>query len=332
MTLYHKLFEGFARPPKGAIVVNPFARQGDILKWLGDGYITIAYDSEPIIAKVISRNCLTNRPSYVGAYVIANPPWTSKADSVDKTIFEQTGMDNLYKIFIRSLLKSPPLGGIIVVPLSFLTGTRDSERTRRKDFFQIFKPMRFNVFEERVFAKRIEITLCIEFKSRVFFNQTAEEDCLLKFSPSGLHRILTIAKSNYSNLPGENEFYKMYQDAPAKKINVKITDELAKSHMALDIYLQKQDSNERRAGLYVDGSRRITIRGFLSKKQQLRLAADFNTWLEDWRFHTHSLFLLSTDSDPSKKIITNAQAQEAIRRIIWSYYMGATSKNNHHKN
>jgi len=323
MTLYDKLFEGFDRPPKGALVIDPFTRQGEILKWLGDGYITIAYDAEPKIAKVMSRNCLANRPSYVGAYVIANPPWTAKADAVDKTIFEQTGIDNLYKVFIRTLLKSQPLGGIIVVPLSFLTGTRDSERTRRKDFFAVFKPLRFNVFEERVFPKRSQITLCIEFKNRVFFSQTAEEDWLLKFSPSGEHRILTIVKNNCAYLPGENEFNMMYQEAPNKKIGVTITEEPLKNHMVLDICLQKHDSSERRAGLYACGlGRQIAIRGFLSKKQQLKLATDFNTWLEDWRQRTHSLFLQPADvEEQSRKQITSAQAVEAIRRIIWSRYV-----------
>ena len=326
MTTYEALFEGIDRPPAGSMVIDPFARDGALLNWLGEGYITLGYDKEPKQPRVFRKDCIANRPTYAGTYVIADPPWTPRAEEPDNPLFGQIGVDNLYKAFIRSLIKSPPLGGIIVVPISFLTGTRDSERARRKEFFTLFKPLRFNVSEQ---VRREQQILVIAFAARSYIAQqlrSADEDWLIHFQPSAEQRILTIANHNYQYLPGEFPFAKMFTEKPAKRIEVRTESSIQNkpntpNEVIIPLFLQRDDQHAgRRAGLYVATSGNIILRGTMSRKTQARLAADFNTWLEDWRLDTNSLYMSPSHGYPlPNKHLTTATALEAIKRIIWSY-------------
>ena len=327
MTPYETLFEGIERPPKGAVVIDPFAGDGSLLKWLGEGYITLGYDKEPTQPRVLRKDCIANRPNYAGSYVIAEPPWTPRADEPDNPIFQQLGVDNLYKAFIRSLIKSSPLGGIIIVPLSFLVGTRDSERARRKEFFSLFKPLRFNVSEQLRSGQQI---LVIHFIARTFYiglQHKAEEDWLINFLSSAEQRILTIVNQNYQFLPGEYEFTKMFSEKPTKRIEVRCTESSLRSSPAtrnegiVQLRLQRDDTPEQRAGLYTtESGGNIILRGAMSRRLCHRLATDFNTWLEDWRLSTNSLYMLPAHKPPHKHLST-VLALEAIKRILWSYYL-----------
>ena len=329
MTPYETLFEGIERPPKGAMVIDPFARDGPLLKWLGEGYITVGYDKDPTQSRVFRKDCIANRPNYAGCYVIADPPWTPRSEEPDNPIFQQLGVDNLYKAFIRSLIKSSPLGGIIVVPLSFLIGTRDSERARRKEFFTLFKPLRFNVSEQLRTGQQI---LVIHFVLRTFYigqQHKNEEEWLINFQPSAEQRILIIVNQNYQFLPGEFEFKNRFSEKPTKRIEVRCTKSSIRSSPAtrnesvIQLRLQRDDTDEQRAGLYTtDTSGNIILRGTMSRRLRARLMNEFNEWLEDWRLQTNSLYMLPAHTQPPPhKHLSTALALEAIKRILWSYYI-----------
>ena len=42
------LFDKCEKPPPGKLVVEPFTGDGQVLRWLGNDYIIIPYDSEPL--------------------------------------------------------------------------------------------------------------------------------------------------------------------------------------------------------------------------------------------------------------------------------------------
>ena len=157
------LLEYNERPPIGSIVVLPFANQ-EIIDWLGTGYISLAYAESPRTSAIFQRDCFNNPPKFQGSYVICYPPWTKKNDSADKAIFDRYGVDTLYKCFIKIIMRDQPLGGTIIIPLRFLTGSRDSEKRRRKECFSLFKLIQLTVFSDNIIGD--EIPLVLQFQRR----------------------------------------------------------------------------------------------------------------------------------------------------------------------
>ena len=331
------MFDGFTKPPKGSVVIDPFARNGENAKWLGEGYITLNYDSNPTGPGIFQRDSLTSSLSFAGAYVIAKPPWRSRSEpGIDQTIFNRFGLDNLYKAFIRTLLRGPPIGGYIVVPLSFLNGTQENEINRRAEFFGLFQPNRINVFEESLFGAKYPCA-AIQFMN-IFYRPLADnyhQVWDLHFYPSGETRFFPInnrefkpisfSPQKFPPLSIEYPFYKRYLERSPKKIRMYklIGDpELRKTESVLSlIRLQSSDTRERKAGFYTDSGRQIVIRGTMSKKTQERLARDFNELINEWRFRTNSFFMLQADeTDFTLKRLPFRTTHEAVSRILWHYY------------
>jgi len=336
------LLTGMQRPPAGAIVIEPFAGQGDLLRWLGPGYINVSFDLEPKAPGILQRNTLLDAPRYAGSYVLTNPPWLAKNKSEDKTIFDRYGTDDLYKCFLKSLLREPPMGGIIIIPLNFLSGARDSEKKRRQEFFRAFKPLRFNVFEEAMFNTTDYLTLVIEFQRRIDHAEL-EETWPFYFYPSNdtLNWRINIRTLEF---PNENPFTSMLTTPPPANKYIKVrrhTDDvpLKRSETLTRIMLENLDSGTSlepgigRIGLrlmdttepdYIGKSTgrskaQIVVRGYVSKKFQSHIVHEFNVWIEHWRQTTRSMFLpvFREAKDYPRRRLSFELAFDAISRIIW---------------
>jgi hypothetical protein len=312
-----KLFDGCEKPPKNAIIIDPFAGNGDTIKWIGKDNLIIPYDIDPVAPNIIKRNIFINRLKYYGTYVITRPPQTSKYGSEDRTVFEQYGTDNLYKCFIKCLIVDPPSGGIIVVPESFINGARESLMKRRSNFFRVFKPLRINVFDRN--------TLVINFTKRHYI------------SPSNVNEPWNIYFYNNAGISSSHLVWVHPRIIPIEMplpdkhslIDVKITYTQNGiwaqngNWLQTDIVFDSIDTIERRMGLYILAAKDVEsntkpflyIRGFLSKKLQQRLCFDFNKWVENFRAdRINSIIPL--------EFITQEIAINAIRCIIWSYRTG----------
>jgi hypothetical protein len=337
-----QLMDGMSRPPQGAIVLEPFAGQGDLLTWLGPGYINVAYDLEPKAPGILRRNTLLDAPRYSGAYVLTNPPWLAKNKSEDKTIFDRYGTDDLYKCFLKSLMREPPMGGIIIIPLNFLSGARDSEKKRRQEFFRMFKPTRFNIFEEAMFEDTDYLTLVIEFQRRIDPG-TLSETWPIHFYPSNTSIVWSINK-NILDFPNEDPFAEALTKAPPSNKFIKVrrhTDDvpLKPSETLTNIILENLDSGTslipgvQRIGLRIKSNdeeayvgkatgrsrAQIVVRGFMSKKLQAHVVKEFNTWIENWREKTRSMFLpiFREAKEYPRRRMTFELAFTAISRILW---------------
>ena len=319
-------FEGFTKPPVGRIVIDPFAGDGlKTQKWLGDGYITLLYDKVPPIHSngVFQRDSLLSNISYQGAYVVTKPPWFTKDNPkvIDQTVFNTFGCDNMYKAFLRTLIRQPPIQGYIILPLSFLNGTQENEQNRRHDFFQVFCPQRINVFYESI------PSVAIQFIHRLHAPSEHKHEILrIHFYPSKESSLLHIENKKYKSLPGSDPFtHKLKEPCPKKFRFYKLTEQtqVKKNETILStLWLQSSDRTFRKAGLYdTEPGRRIVIRGVMGKKTQERLAHDFNKFIQEWRTQTNSLFLLYQDPiNPALGRIPFKITHAAIARILWSYY------------
>lgn len=311
---YDVFFKGFTKPPKGSIVIDPFADDESTAKWLDKKNILIAYSAKESHPLGLRLDTLRDPPKYAGTYVVTTPPWHKKGDIADNTLFDRYGTDNLYKCFIRTLLKSPALGGSILVPLTFLVGVRDSEKKRRQDFFTLYKPLRFNVFQT-IWQKNLSVA--INFVARL---QREDGFWPAYLYPSGDESIL-IPSRNCATLSGQDPYETGYKTKPEKRISIfPDTSQISKrpSYTKLDIRVRTHDTVTQRAGLATDEGTILYVRGVLSKKAQHRLLRDFNEWLNNWRSQTNSLFM--SCNTEGRYYISIEFAIEAMTRILWSYF------------
>ena len=153
-TNYEYILEGFSIPPNSK-VVEPFVGQGDLLKWIGPDHSVEVYDIDPKI-DAITRDTLVDPPDYKGKFVITNPPYLAKNKNKDKTIYNKYVVDDLYKGFLKSLVEGSVEGGIVIVPLNFIS---DRDRKIRNTFFQDYHITKIKIFEETVF-RDTSYTVC----------------------------------------------------------------------------------------------------------------------------------------------------------------------------
>ena len=302
MPTVEELFEGCTRPPKGCIVIEPFVGDGEIMKWIGTDNIIIPYDSDPKLPKVLRRNVFIEKPKYYGTYVITKPPQLKKSDSEDKTIFEQYGTDNLYKCFIKCIMSEQPTGGIIVLPIKFLSGLRDSEVKRRQEFFRIFKPNRINVFD-------IE-TVVINFEKRSYTSPFTKEFWSVNFYPE--NTICQIEVENKPRLISTNSLEKPPQN---KRIESIFSNKKSDGWYKTNLELQMIDTDKRPIGLYQcleSNDETFQVKGVLSKKLYAKLCQDFNYYIFNERAQKANIVVPFTCID---KIC----ASQILESLIWSY-------------
>lgn len=154
--------------PKNAQLIEPFVGDGDLLS-LFPNFNWEIYDIEKKENNIV-QDTLVNPPQYSGKWVITNPPYLAKNKANDKTIFNQYGVDDLYKATLLSILDCD--GGILIIPTNFIT----DEKTGivRSKFLNQFEILEMNVFTEPVFITTTYSVCSFAFrrKNNIEKNQT----------------------------------------------------------------------------------------------------------------------------------------------------------------
>lgn len=132
--------------PEDAVLVEPFVGAGDLLS-LFPTHRWEKYDCDPKIPDCVKQDTLINVPNYRGRYVITNPPYLAKNKAEDDLIYELYGLDDLYKIALKTTMQSE--GGILIIPTNFFSD-KASEKIRL-EFLNQFEVKRINIFTEPVF-------------------------------------------------------------------------------------------------------------------------------------------------------------------------------------
>lgn len=304
------LFDQCTRPPKGRVVIDPFAGDGQVIDWLGPGYIIIPYDKDSSYPKVIKHDVIQTKVRYIGMYIVTRPPQLKKTDSEDKELFARHGTDDLYKCFINFLNNDPPQGGIIIVPISFLNGQRDSEIKRRSNFFRFFQPERINVFNTT--------TVVVQFSKRYSSILNPRNNELWKFNFYDMS-IKEPTEEVYNidpylpNIPGCNHFEFSLKQEAKKKIHLRYDNKCQINETLTDLAFSTLCETDCIEELQIisAGLNHVVVKGFMSKPLQEKIKRDFNIWHSEFISRTNKLF---------RKPLTVEVGLEAIRRIIYSYY------------
>jgi hypothetical protein len=117
------------------------------------------------------------------------------------------------------------------------------------------------------------------------------------------------------NIPGFNHFEFSLKQESLKKIHLRYDNMVKMNEIITDLSFITCETDENSITNLVTesiGLNRVMVKGFMSKPLQEKIVNDFNMWLSEFNSRTNKLF---------RKPVTVEIALEAIRRIIYSYYI-----------
>ncbi len=203
------ILKGFEKFIDMKRVVDPFAGNGDLLKWASkNGAInSIGYD---IDKKFINNIDIFEKDSILTSnqyeFVITNPPYLykNKADTkLKRKYFDKfPEFDDLFQISIYSILNSQE--GIIIIPLNFLSA--ENTKRIRIFFFNKFEIVKLNIFQEQVFEDTTYNVISFYYRKRT--NCKPNDLIKTKIFPSRKETV-TIINRNYGYKIGGEYFDKI---------------------------------------------------------------------------------------------------------------------------
>jgi hypothetical protein len=326
-TNYEYILQGLKIPSREKIIIEPFSGNGDLLHIVKKSTKILCYDIDPKVANCSKRDTLKSPPIYRDTFIITNPPYLAMNKNKNKSIYNKYNEDDLYKCFIRSILEPHNIanGGIIIVPLNFWCSIREGDSFLRRDFMNIYKIGRINIFEEQVFDDT-SYTVC----SFIFYKKTIPSlDSQL--IPSYIYPSEKIINLNFSQelkwliggeiyqLPISDKYTVTRDIKPNTHIHIYAIDSGSKNNKIRLIYDKKK--------LYIDQSSRtratLHIIPKLNEENQKHLVILVNEYLQKQRQKYHSLFL--TNYRESKEYARKRISFDLVYRICnWFLTQEAT--------
>lgn len=296
-------------------IVDPFAGTGELSSLVNNLEM---YDIKPKASNIKTRDSLINPIDYKGKFVLTNPPYLARNKSTDKTIYDLYSVDDLYKASLFSIIGCK--GGVIILPINFLSSLDDSTRVK---FLSKYKILKVNVFEETVFEDTSYTICAFSFIKK----DNIEQEIEFRFFPNKETRLFNIKKCE-----GYRIGYELFN---LKKSSVKIGRLLIGQIPSTKMFLNAIDTgtekgqiklsirNEAYYGKQTDRAF-ATIssdRNFSIKEQEL-IVYEFNKLLRKNRDKYKSLFLTNyrnSTSFSSRKRIGFKLTYEFIKFIVWKH-------------
>ena len=307
-------------------VVEPFAGTGELVEYTRKNFGPASietYDIDPKYPGVVKRDTLKNPPELSGKFVITNPPYLARNKNSDKSVYEMYGENDLYKCFIRILVKNTCTGGILILPLNFWCSTRKSDRNLRKLFISTYDILRVNVFEEQVFSDTSYSVCAFSFIKKVSENRAIP----FYIFPSG--RMIDIYLYTPECMIGGDVYHcpdnlvhsvKRWVlgddiDNPNTNISLCALDDGTSTGKRICLYL----SDTPYRGKHTDRTKAtMIINPQISKEKQEWLVSAFNHYIEEQRQKYHSLFLCNyrESKEYARKRISFDLVYTIIQRLL----------------
>jgi len=301
------ILDGLSLPTKKVKrIIEPFAGKGDLLGWLkekGNKIPVECYDIDPKTDGVVKQDTLKNPPSYKDAWIITNPPYLARNKTREKDMFDKYDTNDLYKCFMLSLTQQDAcVGGIFIIPAGFFLSPRDLDVRCRNEFLSRYKLLKVKYFEEKVFSDTSTTVVAFSFERSL--SLLTEQSVEWISMPSGEKRIFKMTKDNDWIIGGE--IYNLPIPSGVKVRRYVDGQKLKPGEQLTNITLNALDSGKKDGRIcleYKDGyiypakecSRTyatICIQGrALSVDEQKKLCLSFNSFVEQKRGETWSLFL-----------------------------------------
>jgi hypothetical protein len=329
-TKYSYILQNLNIPIKNTTLIEPFAGNGDLVKFIKEQKNDInfnieCYDIDVKQPYINYRNTLLNPPNYNGKFIVTNPPFHSRNKSTNKEIFDKYNVNDLYKAFIAEIITNENLcdGGIIIIPLNFLCSIRVSDIQLRKMFLDKYTIIQLNIFEENVFDDTSYTICSLQFQRNYLLIPT-EIPITIYPSKQNITAILN-NENNYSiggeiyNLPTLNTYNivrltSKNVDKKNTNILVKCIDDNKHNQICLTIVTDEK--------VFIDNTPNQSARTYASliiepsiniEKQKL-LVEKFNKFLQNYRTKYNSLFL--TNYRESKDIARKRISFSLVFKIM----------------
>jgi hypothetical protein len=300
------ILDGFTGPPPGArCILEPFAGKGDLLTWVSplSTLPVEAYDIDPKRNDILKRDTLLEPPNYENAWVLTNPPYLARNKTDKKQVFDTYDTNDLYKCFLMSLVQQKPCaGGILIIPAGFFLSPRPLDVRCRAAFMSRYQILQVRYFEETVFPDTTTTVVAIQFV--LSHEEKAEQSVEWIILPSKEKRRFTMSAANNWIIGGD--IYNLSVPVGVKVRRHVEGQALKKEEQMLSLTLNALDSGTQDGRIcleYKEGyvyPAKDTSRTYatlclmgksLSAEQQKRLSSEFNSFLEQKRVDTWSLFL-----------------------------------------
>ena len=324
-TNYQYILQNLYIPEEVNNIIEPFAGNCDLLSFIDnqDNYTIECYDIEPRKDNVVERDTLSNPPNYDNKFVLTNPPYLARNKSEHKILFDKYGVNDLYKCFLKTIINSLMLGGIIIIPLNFWCSVRTTDISLRKEFLKTFKIIKVNVFEEQVFNDTTYTICSFQFERN---NNDNKNKHIISMDIYPIRKSLNVElndKNNYTiggeiyNLPKQTEYNitrLIKGDKPNTNIIAKCIDDNINNQIKLEIVNDDEifydETPNKSARTYAT----LVITPELSMTQQEELVQRFNKYLDDMRKKNNSLFL--TNYRESKSIARKRITFDLVYQIV----------------
>ena len=300
-TNYEYILSNMKIPNNVKTIVEPFVGNGDLLKFIKKtNYMLEIYDIDPKITDTIKRDTLKNPPDYTDKFILTNPPYLARNKSQEKDIYEKYKCDDLYKCFIINIISNVCQGGIIIIPLNFISSIRKADIELRKKFLEKYSVKIINIFEEQVFDDTSYAVCSIYFVRKQ--NDELNSNINLYIYPSKKEmKINFTSENNYTiggdiyNLP-QNSKYIVERATKKTKENItnillKCIDDNINSQLGFKIVSDEKKFIDNTKNLSARSYATLVINKSLTLEEQEYLVDKMNEFIKEQRKKYNSLFL-----------------------------------------
>lgn len=289
--------------PENIPIIEPFAGNGDLLKFLKTPERLVeCYDIDPKQPYIVQRDSLLQPPSFQGKFVLTNPPYLAKNKCENKDIFRLYASDDLYKCFIELLTRDICEGGIIIVPLNFISSGRANDVNLRKQFIHAYTIQKINIFEEQVFNDTAYTVCSMQFIKK----QASHAPTICTIYPSRKNITFQLDATNHYTIGGDiyslpqSAIYTIERATKDTKTLDCITNIVSKCiDDSIHSKIQLRIATDIEADRYIDRTPNLSERSYatlvispkLSMQQQHALVEQVNHILDEYRERYNSLFL-----------------------------------------
>ncbi len=301
-TNYEYILSNMEIPSNVINIIEPFVGNGDLLNFIENKkkYNLEIYDIDPKIADTIKQDTLTNPPDYTDKFILTNPPYLAKNKSKEKDLYEKYKCDDLYKCFIINIISNVCLGGIIIIPLNFISSVRKADIKLREKFLEKYSLEIINIFEEQVFDDTTYTVCSIYFIKKL--QNEVNNNIKTYIYPSKKDMIISLTSENNYTIGGEifnlqqSSKYKIQRATKDTKENItnillKCIDDNINSQLGFKIVNDKDRYIDNTENLSARSYATLVINKSLTLEQQQHLVDEMNKFVKEKREKYNSLFL-----------------------------------------
>ena len=300
-TNYQYILSGMSIPDGTKNIIEPFVGNGDLLNFIKnkENYNIEIYDIDPKYQNTIRQDTLNYPPDYSNKFVLTNPPYLARNKNKNKELYDKYKCNDLYKCFMINLIENVCEGGIIIIPLNFISSIRKADVILRKNFLEKYSINIINIFEEQVFDDTKYAVCSIYFTKKL---DKISNIIDIFIYPSKKEMKIELNNENNFSIGGEiyklpnNPEYKIQRATKNTKQNItnillKCIDDNINNQLG---FRMVSDENK-----YIDNTEKLSARSYatlvinkkLSLKQQQVLVNQMNNYITIQREKYNSLFL-----------------------------------------